>query len=535
MNTQFDYDVVVVGSGFGGSVSALRLSELGLKVAVVEQGRRLSSEDLTLAAENSKHLNWAPCLGMNGFLAQDVFKHMGVVRGIAVGGGSVVYAAVLLKPSKNFYEDVTWRHLSSDWEAELRPHYQTAEKMLGVNLNPYSGLQDTWLKKTAVKMNADLSFDTVPQGIFFGNPNQLVDDPLLGGEGPKRIGCNQCGNCITGCAHGAKNSLDKNYLYLAEKNGVDIIPASKVTHISQIEGGYELHRIHSLENKQQVTLRAKKVILAAGVIGTVEILFASRDHSKTLPKISKQLGEHVRTNSEAVVSILNKDASLDLTVGTTISSHFHVDEKTHITQNRFPKSYNFMRWYMGPLTNGERSIQRAIRVLKAFIFQPFKATQSWRAKNWYKRVTVLTVMQQADNQLRFVYGRTALRGFRRFLKTEVSVGDRAPSYIPLANEAARHFAEVSHGDAQNNLLESVGNLSVTAHILGGAVMASDMNQGVVDAQHQVFGYPGLYVVDGSAIPVNVGVNPSLTIAALAERFAEQFKSEAFKSEEFNET
>lgn len=218
---------------------------------------------------------------------------------------------------------------------------------------------------------------------------------------------------------------------------------------------------------------------------------------------------------------------MDLMRGTTISSHFHADDKTHITQNRFPASYEFMKFYMGPLVNGDQPLKRALHVLKHFFLHPFVSTRSWRSENWHKRVTVLTVMQQADNQLRFVYGRTALRGFRRFLKTQVSVGERAPSFIPLANEAAKKFAEVSGGQAQNNLLESMGHLSVKAHILGGAVMAEDSSKGVIDSNHQVFGYQGLYVVDGSAIPVNVGVNPSLTITALAERFAEKYKISHF--------
>lgn len=523
MNTPFDFDVAIIGSGFGGSVSALRLAEQGYKVAVIEQGRRLSREDLDRASRDSKYLNWAPLFGLKGFLAQDVFQHMGVVRGIAVGGGSIVYAAVLLKPGQQFYQDRVWRHLSKDWEEELAPHYRTAEIMLGVNLNPYKGQQDEWLKQTAQAMHAEHSFDTVSQGIYFGTPNQSVPDPLLGGKGPERIGCSQCGNCITGCAHGAKNSLDKNYLYLAEQLDTEIIPETKATHIEPMAEGYIVHCHHSFDQNNKRKIRARKVILSAGVIGTVEILFASRDLYKTLPHISAQLGEHIRTNSEAVVSILSKDEQIDLTKGTTISSHFYADQRTHITQNRFPASYNFMKMYMGPSVPGHVPWRRALQVLKTFLLHPIKASLAWRSKNWYKRVTVLTVMQQADNQLRFVYGRTWMRGFRRFLKTQVSVGTRAPSYIPLANEAAETFAELSHGTAQNNILESMGNLSVTAHILGGAVMADHPDHGVIDKHHQVFGYSGLYVMDASAIPVNVGVNPSLTITALAERFANQFQ------------
>lgn len=522
MSEPYDYDVIVIGSGFGGSVSALRLAEQGYRVCILEQGRRLRSDDLARAGKNAKDLTWAPALGRYGFLAQDIYRHLGVVRGIAVGGGSVVYAAVLLEPGTGFYQDPAWKNLSQDWLLELAPYYQRAKTMLGVSTNPYRGQQDQWLEQTAIQMQAQQSYGSVPQGIYFGDASQDVADPLLGGQGPSRRGCNQCGCCITGCAQGAKNSLDQNYLYLAEQLGVEIISESKVSHIEHHATGYKVHHRHAWKKQGHRSLNAKIVIVSAGVIGTLEILFASRDHYKTLPHISMQLGQHVRTNSEAIVSILAQDQDVDLSHGTTISSHFHANAHTHITQNRFPASYEFMKFYMGPLIGGENPVQRAWQVLKHLLFYPRRSSLAWRSRNWHKRVTVLTVMQHADNQLKFSYGRSMLRGFRKSLKSAVSVGARAPSYLPVANQAAEVFARVSGGTAQNVLLESVANLSVTAHLLGGAVMAENADQGVIDAQHMVFAYPNLYVVDGSAIPVNVGVNPSLTITALAERFAAQF-------------
>lgn len=519
MSAPFDFDVLIVGSGFGGSVSALRMAERGLRVAVLEQGRRATASDLERAGQDARALAWAPALGRYGFLAQDVYRHMGVVRGIGVGGGSLVYAAVLLEPAERFYRDPTWSAMSPDWAAELAPHYATAKRMLGVALNPYRSIQDDWLEKTAERMGAAHTFGSVPQGIYFGDPDRMTDDPLLGGQGPARRGCNLCGRCITGCAHGAKNSLDRNYLYLAEQLGVQVLAESRVTHIEEAGEGYRVFRRHPWKRQALGSLSARRVILAAGVTGTLEILFASRDQYRTLPRISPALGEHVRTNSEAIVSILARDGTTDVSKGTTISTHFHADEKTHITQNRFPASYDFMRFYMGPLVDGERPWRRALHVLGQFIRHPIRATLAWRATGWHRRVSVLTVMQQADNQLRFVYGRSLMRGWRRALISQLALGERAPSYIPQANAAARMFAEVSNGDAQNVLPESLANLSVTAHLLGGAVMAQEPERGVIDQNHQVFGYPGLYVVDGSAIPVNVGVNPSLTITAMAERFA----------------
>lgn len=524
----FDFDVVIIGSGFGGSVSALRLAEQGLKVAILEQGKRLDPEDLQRANQNSKALTWAPALKRYGFLAQDIYRHVGIVRGIAVGGGSMVYAAVLLEPKLAFYQDPIWKNLSQNWQHELAPHYVTAKKMLGVQDNPYHGIQDDWLKATAAEMGTSASYDTVPQGIYFGDANQETPDPLLGGEGPARRGCNLCGQCITGCSQGAKNSLDKNYLYLAEKKGVNIYPETKVTHIEALEQGYKIHTQHPWEKKPAKQFTARHVIVSAGVIGSLEVLFASRDQYKTLPHISSALGDHIRTNSEAIVSILSQQQDIDVTQGTTISSHFYADDKTHITQNRFPASYNFMRFYMGPLTDNTQPLKRALQTLKHLIFHPFLSTKSWWVSEWYKKVSVLTVMQQADNELRFKYGRTIFRGGRRALISEVSKGERSPSYLPQANAAAQAFAKVSNGIAQNILPESLANLSVTAHLLGGAVMAETPEHGVIDRYHQVFGYEGLYVVDGSAIPVNVGVNPSLTITALAERFAAEYlKSHGF--------
>lgn len=520
----FDTDVCIVGTGFGGSVSALRLAEKGWQVTMLEQGRQLSDADIAAAGEDPRKLAWMPALGMKGFFAQDVFRHVGIVRGIGVGGGSNVYAAVLLEPKDSFYRDPAWAALSPDWRAELAPHYATAKRMLGVAPNPYHDIQDDWLRGATERMGAGTTFGNVPQGIFFGAPDRVTPDPFFAGAGPDRTGCNQCGRCITGCAYGAKNTLERNYLHFARRLGVEVLPERQVTHLERLPGGgYLVHQRHPWDRRiRYAPLRARKVILSGGAIGTQEILFASRDRRRTLPDLPRALGEHVRTNSEAVVGILADDPATDVTRGATISSHFYPDAKTHITQNRFPASYTFMKWYMGPLVDGEKPLPRALKTLLRFLIAPLASTRSFRARHWYKRISVLTVMQQADNEIAFSYGRTLFRGFRHGLVSRVSKGGRAPSYLPQANAAARAFAEASGGTPLNTLMESVGNLSVTAHLLGGAVMASGPEAGVVDANHEVFGHPGLYVVDGSAIPANVGVNPSLTITALAERFGARF-------------
>lgn len=522
--SEADKEVVIIGSGFGGSVSALRLAEKGWKVTVLEQGRRLTPGDLEAAGTSARQLAWAPALGLKGFFSQDVFRHLAVVRGVGVGGGSLVYAAVLLEPRDNFFRDPAWVSLSPDWQAELAPHYARARKMLGVTPNPMHGIQDDWLRSAAERMDCEDTFGTVPQGIYFGDDQADNPDPFFQGKGPVRRGCNACGRCITGCAQGAKNSLDYNYLYLAEQQGVEILPERKVTHIEpHPDGGYLIHQKHPWDRRVRYQpMHARKVILSAGALGTLEILFASRDRYGTLPELPPSLGQHVRTNSEAIVGILASNPDADVTEGATISSHFYPDEHTHITQNRFPESYNFMKWYMGPLVDGGRPLHRALRTLWQLLRHPWTSTASWRARHWFKRISVLTVMQHAPGEMSFDYGRTLLRAGRHGLRSRMPDGGLLQAYIPQANRAARAFAQASDGVPLNTLMESIGNQSVTAHILGGVVMAESPEQGVIDRNHEVFGYADLFVVDGSAIPANVGVNPSLTITALAERFGSNF-------------
>ncbi len=506
-----DYDVIVVGSGFGGSVSALRLSEKGYRVAVLEMGRRLSSEDVQKANQSPLALFWMPGLGLKGFFVQHFFRHVTIVGGVGVGGGSLVYAAVLLEPKKAFFTDPAWSGLGIDWQAELSPHYATAARMLGRTICPTSHLQDDWLRQTAHEMNAGGSYGPVPLGIYFGNENS--PDPFFGGAGPMRNGCIACGACLAGCATGAKNTLDKNYLYFAEKLGAQILPERKVTAIHPVEGGYRIEMVNPLTGRSYPPLSATKVILSAGVLGTLEILFRCRE-SNHLPRLSPMLGQRVRTNSEAITAVLSSEARDDLTKGPAISSDFHANERTHVTQNRLPASYWFMKLYSGPLVDGAQPFLRALKTLAHFILHPLESTASLRVlKDWHKRITLISIMQNADNQMAFTWGGWLGKG----LRSAIPGGQRAPAFIQEANDAARAFARVSNGVPHNSLLESVLNMSVTAHILGGCPIGADASSGVIDSNHEVFGYPGLYVVDGSAIPANVGVNPSLTITALAER------------------
>jgi cholesterol oxidase len=513
-----DYDVIVIGSGFGGSVAALRLSQKGYRVAVLEQGRRLIPADIEKSNASLRDLFWMPGLGWKGLFTQRFFKHANIVGGVGVGGGSLVYAAVLLEPKQAFYSDPAWSGLGIDWQAELRPHYQEAARMLGRTTCPTSHLQDAWLKQTAEAMGASDSYWPVPLGIYFG-PTTETPDPFFGGQGPARRGCKECGACLAGCAHNAKNTLDKNYLYFAEQLGAQILPLHKATLLRPVEGGFEIEAVNPLDRRQRYApLRAKRVVLAAGVLGTLELLFRCRQ-AGSLPGLSPLLGQSVRTNSEAITAVLAGDRSVDLSHGPAISSDFHANPHTHITQNRMPNSYWFMKLYASPLVDGVQPLRRALQTLVVSLTHPLQASASLRTNGaeWCRRTTLVSTMQNLDNRMAFTWGRGVFTAFRQGLQSQVAAGARPPTYILEANAAARAYAQAADGIAYNSSIESVFNMSVTAHILGGCPIGAGPQSGVIDARHEVFGYPGLYVVDGSAIPANVGVNPSLTITALAER------------------
>jgi cholesterol oxidase len=526
---ELDWDVIIIGSGFGGAVSALRTAEKGYRVLVVEQGRHVSAQDMDAAATQARHLLRMPALGLRtGFFAQEVYRHVSLVRGIAVGGGSVVWAAVTLQPQQGFYDDVAWKRLPArDWRAELAPHFQTASRMLGVATNPRHTLQDDWLQETARQCGVPDTFGPVTQAIYFGpnsnsNSQGQTPDPYFDGKGPARSACTFCARCATGCARGAKNSLDKNYLHLAQALGVQILAERKVQRIvplSEPGDGYQVVLVHPWDASQPTqTLTAAKVIVAAGVVGTLELLMACRDRYRCLPRLSPVLGQHVRTNSESIIPVTARDPKTDVSDGATISSHFY-DGAAHITQNRFSPAHGVLRWQTGPLVDDAVPWRRALKTLWRFIAHPLESTMGLRAgSRWSARTSVLLIMQAVDNQLAFDYGRSWLRGGRWSLRSQVPANEtRAPAYVPQANQIAQVFARVSKGVAGNALLETLGNASMTAHVLGGCVMGASAADGVINERHEVFAYPGLYVVDASAIPANVGVNPSLTITAMAER------------------
>jgi len=516
----YDCDFLVIGSGFGGAVSALRLAEKGYRVIVLEQGRRIGPEQIAAGRRSVREFVWQPELGMHGFFWQRFFRHVGIIGACGVGGGSLVFGGVLLEPGEGVYRDPAWTGLGVDWRGELGAHYETAKRMLGRTVNPSLSEMDEHLRATAEAMGAGDTFGPEPLAIFFGAEGETVPDPFFGGEGPARTGCRLCGGCFAGCPHGSKNSLDYNYLHLAERRGVQIRAEHRVVRIEPLPaGGYAVHSHHPWRRRRHSVVRAGNVILASGVLGTLELLFRSRDRDRTLPNISPRLGQAVRTNSEAITAILSPDRATDLSRGPAISSHFSPDPNTRIFQNRLAENEDFLRFHYGPLIDGERPGARARRTVASMLAHPARTLGVWGARRFTRRTSVLVAMQQLDNELAFRYGRLPTAPWRRGLRSAAVTDRRAPTYLPVANRATRAFANVSGGEALNMLIESVANKSTTAHILGGAVIAASAAEGVIDTRHQVFGHPGVYVVDASAIPVNLGVNPSLTITALAERFA----------------
>jgi cholesterol oxidase len=527
----YDYDYIIIGSGFGGAASALRLAEKGWSVAVVEQGRRIASEDIRAGKNSVFRLMWMPRLGLRGYFAQQAFRHLSVVSGVGVGGGSLVWGAVMLEPKPEFYLDSKLSALGVDWKLELAPHFATAKRMLGVTVNPRQTKQDEILAQTASRLGVADTHGPVPNAVFFGEPGAAAKDPYFGGDGPVRQPCRYCGGCLTGCEYGSKNSLDYNYLYFAEKKGVTILAERKADRITPLEGGgYRLSLVSPRSGRSLESLTARNVVLSSGVLGTLELLYKNRERYGELPRVSASLGQVVRTNSEAITAVLHPPGA-DMTDGTAISSDFHPDQNTHMTQNRFDRGYRFMRYLMGPMVDDSQPVRRAFKTLVKIVFSPVLMLRNLFMRDWEKRISVFTVMQDLDNHLRFAYRRGWWTLFTQGLVTEPNPGHEPPSYLAVANRATREFADACDGTPMNTITESLAGMSTTAHILSGCPMGTSPTDSVIDVRHQVHGYPGLFVVDASTIPANIGVNPSLTITAMAERFADLQPYNAVKTSE----
>jgi cholesterol oxidase len=513
--TEFDFDFAIVGSGFGGSVSALRLSEKGYRVTVLEMGRRWTKDDFPHSTWNVRKYLWRPWLGMYGMLQMTLVKDAFFLHGAGVGGGSLIYANTLLVPPDEAFVDPRWVGL--DWKATLAPFYARAKKMLGVVESPVIVETDRMLKEVADEMGRGHTWKRADVGVFFGEPGKTVPDPFFDGEGPPRTGCTMCGGCMVGCRVGAKNTLDQNYLYLAEKKGAVVQPETRVVDVRPLDGGgFELvlERSTGILRKRRV-LRARGVVVSGGSYGTVNLLMRCKERG-SLGKLSSQLGRYLRTNSEALLGVRSSKPDVDYSKGIAITSGVFVDDKTHIEVVRYPAGSDALAPLATVLTDGGGSIPRWLRWIGTVLTHPRQFIRSVVPFGWAKKTAILLVMQPVDNHLTYRLRRRWYWPFSRKLDSAPGEGEPAPTYIPIANLVAKKLAKKMEGTPQSGLLEVLLGKASTAHILGGCPIGLTPDDGVVDPKSRAFGYEDLFIVDGSIIPANLGVNPSLTITAMAE-------------------
>ncbi|MET7305054.1 GMC family oxidoreductase [Embleya sp. NPDC005575] len=522
----FDYDVLVIGSGFGGSVAALRLTEKGYRVGVLEAGRRFADADFPKTSWQLRDFLWAPALGLTGIQRIHVLKDVVVLAGAGVGGGSLNYANTLYEPPQPFFDDPQWGRIT-DWHAELAPFYAQAKRMLGVVTNPHMTPADEHMKAVAEDMGVGDTFHLAPVGVLFPEggrpPGEQVADPFFGGVGPRRTTCTECGSCMTGCRVGAKNTLLKNYLYLAERAGAEVHaertvrrvrPLGAGWHADGSTGGYAVETVHSgppTAPRTPRTWTAEQVVFAAGTLGTQRLLHRMAAEG-TLPHLSGTLGRLTRTNSEALVgAVAPTTGVIDATRGVAITSSWHPDADTHIEPVRYGKGSNAMGLLQTLLTDGDRP--RVRQFLRQSLRDPARL-RLLNVRNWSERAIIALVMQSRDNSLT-VYRKRGLFGRTR-ITTRQGHGEPNPNWIPAGHEAVRRIAQ-RLGGVTGGTWGDLANVPMTAHILGGCVIGDSAETGVIDPYQRVYGHPGLHVLDGAAVSANLGVNPSLTITAQAER------------------
>lgn len=509
-----DYDYIIIGSGFGGSVSAFRLAEKGYKVLVIEKGKRFKKDDFAKTNWNLKKWLWLPQLGLHGIQKLTFLKHASILSGVGVGGGSLVYANTLPKPKSTFYNTGSWAKLKN-WEKELAPHYDVAWKMLGAAVNPNLEAADIALQTLAHKMGKAEHFEATKVSVFFGESDKTVPDPYFEGKGPERTGCTFCGACMTGCRHNAKNSLDKNYLYLAEQLGVEVIAEHEVLDVVPItandtQKGYQIKFKPSTRSfGRSSTLTTQSVIFAGGVLGTIPLLLKLK--KKSLPNLSPQVGEMIRTNNEALIFDVTHDKDKNFSKGIAIGSILELDENSHLEPVRYGEGSGFWRLGITPLILETNFFKRIGKMIVDLFKTPLKWINIYFVDDFAKRSTVLLFMQHLDSTLK-------LKSHWLFgYKSRISSGKAPTPFIPEAHKVAHQFGEVINGKPVVLFTETILGTPSTAHILGGACIGKDALKGVIDTEHHVFGYENMYVFDGSAISANPGVNPSLSITAMTER------------------
>ncbi|NOX37182.1 MAG: GMC family oxidoreductase [Calditrichaeota bacterium] len=513
-NSPLDYDFIIIGSGFGGSVAAFRLSEKGYRVLVLEKGKWLGPEDFPRTNWNLKRWLWLPALRFFGLFKITLFRHVTVLSGVGVGGGSLVYAATHPIPKKSFYQAKSWSHLA-DWEKELAPFYEIGLKMLGTSVNPRLEEGDLALQQLARELGKITDFSPTRVAIFFGEPGKTVPDPYFGGKGPSRAGCRFCAGCMLGCRYNAKNTLDKNYLYLAQQLGATIQAESEVYDVIPLDGqdgatGYRVRWRSStrwfFKEKGEYTTRG--VIFAGGVLGTVPLLLKLKNTS--LPRLSDRIGCGIRTNSESLIGVTNLDRSKEFSRGIAIGSILNTDAHSHLEPVRYSAGSGFWRILMSPVVHGRNAFIRILKLIWDVLTDPISNMKAYFVDDWAKRTQILLFMRTLDSTLRFKKGWFGMR-------STMDTGEKPTAFIPEAKELAERYARIVHGKPTVLLTETLLGIPTTAHILGGAVMGKDAGEGVIDKDNRVFGYQNMYVCDGSMISANPGVNPSLTIVALAER------------------
>jgi len=508
------YDVVIVGSGFGGSVAALRLSEKGYKVAVIEAGRRFADKDFPKTSWRLSRFLFAPRLGLNGIQRIHALPNVLVLAGAGVGGGSLVYANTLYTPPDSYFNDEQWRHIT-DWKAELAPWYDQAHRMLGVVKNPHMTPSDVAMKEVADEMGVGHTFTLAPLGVYFGDGSGVKrDDPFFGGVGPAREGCHQCGGCMTGCRYNAKNTLPKNYLGLAERIGAKVIPETTVTSVEEVNGAWIIKaRKSSAWMGKTKIFTATQVVVAGGTYNTQKLLHRMKD-TKTLPQLSNTLGKLSRTNSEALTGALMSKTNIDYSVGAAITSSFYPDEHTHVEPVRYGKGSNSMGLLQTIMTDSTKLSSRHKQWWITVLKNPKMLYRILNVKAWSERTVIALVMQNVDSSI-------SVSGKKRFLRpwkltSQNDAEHPNATYIPAANDVVRRIAKNRGGIPGGNIGDLL-NAPFTAHFVGGCVIGDSDKTGVIDPYHRVWNYPTLHIVDGSSVTANLGVNPSLTITAQAER------------------
>ncbi len=516
----FDYDYVVIGSGFGGSVSALRLAEKGYKVAVLEKGKRWVNEDFPKTNWNTRKYMWLPQLGCYGYQMLTQLKHVLIFHGGGVGGGSLVYANQLLVPPDEVFDRPEWG--IENCKDKLMPCYAKAKEMLGANPSPQIGVADKCLREVGTEIRGKDTFHKNDVGIYFGTPKETVPDPYFEGKGPDRTGCDFCGSCMVGCPSGAKNTLDKNYLYLAENLGTSILPETEVLGVTPWQDGYKINARKSTGIvKSKRTIRAKGVVFSGGVLGSVKLLMKCK-HEGLLPKLSDRLGDYVRTNSEALLGVKSNDKKTDWNDQIAITSGIYPDDTTHVEMVRYNKGSDVLLNLFTLMTGGGGNLPRFLRYLGSIARHPVQFLKLLWPFGMAAQTTVVLVMQTDDNYLRLEYKPRWWRLGGYSMNSTVPKGNKAAkAYIPIANKVTEKLAQKMDGIPLSFLSEAMFNAVSTAHILGGCCMGESPEKGVVGFNGEVFGYPNMFVADGSVVPANLGVNPSLTITALSEYIMSQ--------------